>query len=993
MYIQKHMILLLLVLLSASLPAQKYNFVNWTVEDGLIQSQASFIYQDKFRQLWIGTEGGISCFDGKTFKGYTVQNGLVSNNMNAIQCDSSGNLWLATNQGISIYDGRQFKTRKIQTGSTSAISKLICLNNETVLALEAHSLLEIDKTTCKKLTISGNPGERVTSIYKTDSGDILAAVYQKGIYLFKDKTWQLISPVPPALKQVFIRSFYITSAKDTLIGTQNGLFQLQKNKLKAYHKTGFVIPEVNVFSIAEDSKRNVWFGTDNGCYKIEEGTLLHFNAKSGFTDNAVNHIYKDVENNLWFATNGDGIYKFRENTFTYYDKSSGLSNTIVMGVVQTKDKIIYAGGYGGGLYQLDPKNNLELLTVRNTNELNNSKINCLYADDKSNVWIGTLNKGCYMYNAKSGLQRIEASNNPDISLRGVTVFLKDRAGNMLIGTNQGLLMLDAKGAVTRIKIPSALITALKQFDEEHIIIGTSKGVYLLNRNYEVTPYYEKLFGEASVLCIAKNTDHLWMGTTDNGVFNFNLITENIITYTTADGLPSNFIYSIDVSDKNRAWIGTGFGISRMQLNEAGKILAIKNYGRSDGLLGMECNHNCLLRAADSSLWFGTTKGLFHFTPSSTIHEKNQPFVLLRAVKLFSSLIKDSSLFEQKSKWFDLPDNLKLSSKKNHLTFELGSIYFTNPDDVFYRYRLSGIDKDYTTTNNPVILYPSLPPGKYTLQVTGITKAGAVSSNNIEYSFEIEKAFYQTRFFQLVIILFLLGTGALITYIVTRGKQKRKQKAKELLDKIREEEFMKLRQRTAEDFHDEMGNSLTRISVLTDILKSKIAGKDEDISNLVKQIKENTASLYNGSKDIIWSLNSRNDGLYEIIEHIKDIGIELFQETEVDFHYTHSIDSENKPRLKLDYSRNLTMIFKEAYSNILKHAKANTVNITITLNGENGIDAYIQDNGTGFNTEGSGSGNGLKNMKNRTERMNGTMHVFSSQEKGTEIHIRLNHIFV
>lgn len=193
----------------------------------------------------------------------------------------------------------------------------------------------------------------------------------------------------------------------------------------------------------------------------------------------------------------------------------------------------------------------------------------------------------------------------------------------------------------------------------------------------------------------------------------------------------------------------------------------------------------------------------------------------------------------------------------------------------------------------------------------------------------------------------------------QGKQKRKQKAKELLEQIREEEFVKLRQRTAEDFHDEMGNSLTRISVLTDVLKSKINNTEPEITKLVQQIKENTSSLYNGSRDIIWSLNSQNDGLFEIVEHIKDIGNELFQETSIDFNLVHNIAASPALKLKLDYSRNMIMIFKEAYNNILKHAKAAVVSVDIELNSEKELRIIIRDNGVGFNTELVKGGNGIK----------------------------------
>ena len=985
----KRIVLYFHMVFCGSVFSQKYNFVNWTVEDGLVQSQSSFVCQDQYRQLWIGTEGGISRFDGKKFTAYTIQDGLPANHINTMLSDVKGNMWIGTDNGLCVYDGRTFKSFKAGANNIIQIQQN---KDETIYALDNFSLVRLAGDTLKKIIVTNDSSEKISSLNKTPTGELILSVYKKGIYCKQRNNWLPVAVFKEQQKKYFIRKIFISSKNDTLLTSSKGLLQIRKGQVLPYvfnGKTPFM--DVSILCIAEDSKQNLWLGTEKGVFKLEGNQILHFDEKSGFSDNSVNHIYKDVENNLWFATNGDGIYKFKENTFTYYDKSSGLSNTIVMGVVQTPSGNVYAASYGGQLYKINSKNDLELVLHNGIDVLSDSKINCLYADNEGDVWIGTTNRGVFVYNEKTGLKKTEAK--PDSITGSVVTFFKDLNGNMLIGTNQGLFVRKKEEGLLLIKTPRALVTDMQAFDRENTIVATSKGIYLLDKHYTLKPFYQEKLGKASVLCLAKNKDNIWIGTTDKGVINFNYKTGKTINYTTINGLPSNFIYSIDVSEKNKAWIGTGFGISNLQLNDSGKVLAIKNYGRSDGLLGMECNHNSLLKASDSSLWFGTTKGLFHFNPPASILEKNQPLILLRSVKLFSSVISDSLLYERSGLWFNVPEGLKLESKQNHLTFELGSIYFTNPEDVLYKYKLDGIDKEYTITNNPNITYPALPPGKYTLKVMGITKSGNLSSNQLNYRFEIKKAFYQTGFFQLFVILLLIGTGALMAYVFTRGKQKRKQKAKELLEKIREEEFVKLRQRTAEDFHDEMGNSLTRISVLTDVLKSKINNTEPEITKLVQQIKENTTSLYNGSRDIIWSLSSQNDGLFEIVEHIKDIGNELFQETTIDFSFKHNIASVPVLKLKLDYSRNIIMIFKEAYNNILKHAKADHVNVDIELNANKELKIVIRDNGIGFNSELVKGGNGIKNMKNRVSRMNGNLTLQSSPNGITELIILLNNCFI
>ncbi len=971
-----------------NLVSQKYNFVNWTVEDGLIQSQAAYICQDNYRQLWIATEGGISKFDGRKFTGYTVQEGLTANKVNMLLCDKKGNIWAGTNYGISIFNGRSFTTIKLTNSAFNNITSIVQMPDESVYVinnLKVHKIIDLKP---QKITVSNDTTESISTLYKTSNGQLISFVVGKGLYLLENGIWKLTAAVDDNLKNKFIRRLFITSKKDTLLATNTGLFHLKNNKIEPVDLGKTFTNTINVLCITEDAKKNIWMGSDNGAYKIDGKEVFHFNTNSGLTDNSVYHIYKDAENNLWFATDADGIYKFRENTFTYYDKSSGLSNTIVMGVAQTTDGKVYAAGYVGGLYKINEKNDIEPLK-NNGLILSDSKISCLYADDENNLWIGTGGKGSWSYNEKTGLKKVEDKNNPNATLRGAICFLKDLQGNLLIGTQQGLYLRDKNANIKKIKTENLVISALKQFNSDSIIVGTSKGVFVLDKDYNVQLINKKEFNNSSVLCLAIQKENIYVGTTDKGVLNWNLKTGKIINYNTENGLPSNFIYSIYVSDKQKAWIGTGFGISNLQLDNDDKITAIKNYGRSDGLLGMECSHNCLLKAADSSLWFGTTKGLFHFNPFADITEKNQPVVLLKSVKLFSSDITDSSLYQNSETWFKVPNGLKLHSSQNHLTFEFGAIYFTNPENVLFKYKLEGIDKDFMISSNPFIIYSAIPPGKYNLKVQAVTKSGVISSNSINYTFEIEKAFYQTRYFQLLIVLLLISTGALITYVTTRRKQKRK----EILEKIREEEFLKLRHRTAEDFHDEMGNRLTRISILTDILKSKLEPKESDATKLVGQIKENTAALYNGSRDIIWSLNSENDGIYQIAERVKEIGEELFQDSIIDFNCTHNIKSGNPLKLKLDYSRNLIMIFKEAYSNILKHSKATKVGISLELINNKDLEIKIWDNGAGFDSQVIQKGNGIKNMKNRAGRMNGEISVNSSLQKGTEITISLKNIFI
>jgi signal transduction histidine kinase/ligand-binding sensor domain-containing protein len=959
---------------------QKYNFVNFTVEDGLIQSQAMHIVQDKNRYLWIATEGGISKFDGKNFVKYSSQDGIVSNFINKLLCDEEGNIWIGTRKGLSLFNGKEFNTIKDNAkniGNTNFVTQL----NNKIFGVCAFKFCEINANGIKRINISGDTSERLTLLKKVGR-NLIAFIYGKGLFAGNGYQWKLIHEISSSQKEMVVRDLVAETDTDTLIATTRGLLVLKNGNTNIYRLRDNTPVNQTVYC-ATRLYNSVWLGTDQGAYKIENGSMIHFNSRNGLTDNFVYSIFRDAENNLWFASDADGIFKYKENNFSFYDKSFGLISPVIMGVAQTKDETIYAADYSGNLYRINEEYKISPFKIEGG--VNDAKINTIYAYE-DDLYIGSLGKRIYCYNAKKGLRII--GENAEFKLRGSNCFLKDTKNNLIIGNSQGLFITDEKSLIKKINVPYTAYNSLAQMNDGRVLAGTSNGVLILDTNYQVT--FPKVSGleNSEVLCAKYFNGIVWLGTTEHGVFRWVTATDEVTRYDIQQGLASNFIYSLIVRNNNDVWLGTGFGICNLVTDDTGKPIKVKNYGKSDGLIGMECNHTSELLATDSTLWFGTTKGLAHFKPYGVKDEEMKPFVLLRAVKLFSTPIHDSSLCRGFTAWYHLPIGLELSNRQNHLTFELNGIYLSNPDEVLFKYKLEGIDKDFTITNNPVINYPALPPGKYSLIVYALTRSGAESVNSVQYTFEIKKAIYQETWF--IVLIFLAGTGiiALIIYIYFRKKQEEKL----MREEIREEEFTKLRQRTAEDFHDEMGNKLTRISVLSDILKSKLSTEQKDITHIVTQIRENITALYNGSRDIIWSLNSKNDSLYEIAEHVKHLGNEIFSETQIDFIFHHNIKQEETLKLKLDYSRNLIMIFKEVFNNILKHAAASSVDVRMELIQTNEAIITINDNGRGFELDGEYKGNGLKNIQNRTKRINGQLQILTSPGNGTKTVITLRDIF-
>src|ERR1700722_2635914 len=103
----KYMLAILVCIFTSSAYAQRFPFHNLNVDDGLMQSQATCLAQDKMGNLWIGTLGGLSRYDGRNFTNYTVRNGMLNNTVWSVAVDSQGYIWAGGPAGISQFNGRK----------------------------------------------------------------------------------------------------------------------------------------------------------------------------------------------------------------------------------------------------------------------------------------------------------------------------------------------------------------------------------------------------------------------------------------------------------------------------------------------------------------------------------------------------------------------------------------------------------------------------------------------------------------------------------------------------------------------------------------------------------------------------------------------------------------------------------------------------------------------------------------------------------------------
>lgn len=233
---------------------------------------------------------------------------------------------------------------------------------------------------------------------------------------------------------------------------------------------------------------------------------------------------------------------------------------------------------------------------------------------------------------------------------------------------------------------------------------------------------------------------------------------------------------------------------------------------------------------------------------------------------------------------------------------------------------------------------------------------------------------------LLVIVCILFVG---TRIQLKKTQRKNQELKLSIEKRLklEKELSDVRDEIAKDFHDDLGNKLARISLLSNLISGEISIKNPQVKSKIQQISEDANGLYKGTRDFIFSLKSNSNYLEEVAIYLSDFGGDMFNKTEVKFIVNKNISDNIK--LPYHWSKQLIFIFKEALTNALKHSNSSVV--TLSFNYKNmELRIVCEDDGVGVLESDLESLNGLSHMKDRANKIDCKLYVDSSIGKGTTI---------
>ncbi len=993
----------------------KYDGYNFTVyknnPDDKNTISDNFIWtlcEDKSGIIWVGTNSGGLCKFDRVHEKFTSfknnpndPNSLILNNVRAIIQDKDGNLWIGTEGGLDNFDIKRNKFTHYLHDAKNPNS----LSNNVVLALFEDSAGELwigsdggldrfDRKKNKFINYSFDPrnpnslsNNIVLSIYQDKEGYLWVGTLN-GLNRFDKKTKKftrfLMSPSEAKKgNRNRINSIIEDSKKTLWIGTGEGIYFLSRNRKELTRmnpelsRSGF-INNNNVFSLYEGTSGLIWIGTaEEGIVKFNREKIKFKNYKHDPFDekslsyNTIRAIYQEKNGTLWVGTLGGGLERLNHNADKFihykndpYDNYS-LSDNSVSAIYKDSFGYFWVGTWGGGLNRTvsplksEYEGKLKFIHYKNNpsdkNSLHNNIIQAVFEDSDRMLWIGT-GVGLNLYNRKKDnftTFQYEQNNPHSLSSNQVqSCVFEDSKGNLWIGTWDGLNKLSAAERKKAITDPSSVRFTNFRFEP-----GNKNSL----SDSRVISGYEDAKG------------NLWFGTYGGGLNELSVDQQNsaspkFISYTHRMGLASNVIYSIQGDDNGNLWLSTDNGLSMFDPATE----TFKNYDASDGLQGNQFFWGAGFKGNDGELFFGGTNGFNSFYPSQLKNNDHIPPVVITNFQIFNQPVavgvKDSPL----NKAISYTNNINLSYNQNVFSFEFSALDYTAPNKNQYAYIMEGFDKDWIYSGSRrFVTYTNLDPGKYVFRVKGSNNDGIWNTKGTAITINILPPLWRTWWFISSAVIII---GTLVSLIIYY-------RVKNIIG------IERLRAKLAADLHDNIGSSLTEISILSEVISKKINSEDSDARKSLKMISDNSRNLVDNMSDIVWLVNPKRDSLYDLILRLRDTYSELSSYTNISFR-SENIKALEKISLSMEHRQHLYLIFKEAINNSITHSQCTEITLDASVKGRK-LEMILKDDGKGFDEKEFSNGNGLGNIKRRAEMIGGRLNIYSRVNEGTTVQFEGN----
>ncbi len=829
---------------------------------------------------------------------------------------------------------------------------------------------------------------------------------------------------------------FIELADGTLfIGSESGVFKAEERGdswyFHPYQREQMSHPFVNC--MFNDGDSIMWIGTFRGGineFDLQTETVrVHRHQPEQTHSVALDQIqalYKDRTRMLWVGAGGQlqfttGQLNNFQTISTTADNPQSLSNDIIKSVFFDHADNLWIGTYDG-LNRLDSaqwvQKDLAFTTYSSTgfgkNKISHSNIFGLHEDSQQLLWACTW-KGLNYLDLRQPLDQatFQAITYADGLPHNIIHEIKEiQPGQYWVATYGKLARMYFDRELPREvrfdwfnhgepgegNLVNATVYTMAKDRHDRWWFGTYDGLsqHRLRDGQDFFENYQHLASDStslsnnSIRCLYLDSKgRFWIGTRTG----LNLVIQNRPTdrarfqhFGIREGFPNDVIHFIEEDERGMLWIGTNAGLLHFNPDKAvlGEPAIEKVYTEAEGLAASSFVFRSSYQRENGQIFVGTADGLNYFHPQDLTINQHPPQVAITQIKINNETLRPSQVGDAiLTVPIQQTQRIDLRHWQNQLEFSFSAMDFLAPSKNTYAYRLRGLHDNWLGDEGTFrAQYTQLPPGDYIFEVRGANSDGVWSNETRALQIRIRPPFWRTN---LAYIFYLLGL-ALALWRVTQNSIKRRTQAlaqQFAIENARQEERVRLRQKNAADFHDELGHRLTKISLFLELAKRNIRQPQELFAHFQK-IKQHVDGLSSGMRDLIWALDPAKDNLLQTMMRLHDFGDQLFEATPTQFKVEGLAPVLERIQLQPDVRQQLLLLFKEAMHNCLKYAQASEARLQIVINDQH-FSVSFQDNGRGFHEEElSKAGYGLRNMKDRAEKMDAHLIIESSTATGTRI---------
>ncbi|MBV7535992.1 response regulator [Duganella sp. sic0402] len=811
-------LLLWLATASAGAPPRTLRFEQLSVEHGLAQETVLAIAQDKQGFIWLGTQAGLTRFDGYrtiTYKSAVSDpRSLVDNWVRVLHLDPAGQLWIGTDGGLDRYDSASKTFIHFLPGESAQRGN----GNRHVRAITDDGLGGLWVATADGLHHFNPASKRFTS-WHHDPADAGSLGNDHVNALARDAAGRLwvgtaagLDMLPPGgtrfqhysvdasgdSKFNSVVALQVDSTQALWVGTQGGLEQWrlsdgepQRRRIGA--REGLQ-PGVSITSLYEDAEANLWAGSlADGLFRWlpAQGRLVQYRHQvsdaHSVADNQISALFRDRVGTFWVGTWNDGVSRVDMGSGGFArivrqaDQPNALSDNKVRAIVADGHGKLWLGS-SGGLNLYDPVTGASKVwrhDPHQPNSINDDQVTSLWREKSGNLWIGGP-AGINHLNLASGAIRSLSFVRGDPASDTIRNIVQDRSGILWIASRGGLHRVDPQTLETRTfrhnpadssSLSDNVVRPILEDRKGQLWIGTFNGLDLLDRKSGQFRHFRR--DPADPYSLSHDEVHylyedargaVWVGTAA-GLNKMEVAADGSVRfrrYLRKDGIADDAIASILPDDAGNLWLSTNSGLSRLNVDTG----LVRNYSGADGTIEGAYFDGAALRTPDGTLYFGGFNGITAFSPAEVRENSVAPTVAITDFQIFNKSLKPGQ--------GDHPDVLKtaiehtsaltLLEADSVFSLEFAALHYAAPQRNRFAYQLQGFDEDWVVTDSTkrFATYTNLDSGKYVFRVKASNKDGIWNDNAATLEITILPPFWKTWWFRTLLALLALG-GAYAAY--------------------------------------------------------------------------------------------------------------------------------------------------------------------------------------------------------------------------------------